>query len=173
MFIEIDEHDDDPSPDILGMGDPDTYEGDSEEPEETYTDRQLSNLLTKQDPQLSLAEIDKLLSEPRKLLQLMNRRTLQQLERDVWELVHGYPMQWESTRCSMLEVAENPQHTPLIQMVVLIRAVESFSSFVTIRCNDDRSLERFVFDYADASWWAEIWDDLVKAHGDQTPSFFI
>ena len=29
MFIEIDEHDDAPSPDRLGMGDPDTYEGDS------------------------------------------------------------------------------------------------------------------------------------------------
>ena len=145
---------------------------DSEEIE-TYSDRELSAVLMDLDPQLNISEIDKLLNEPQKLLKLMNRRTLQQIERDVWDLVHDYPIQWESTRNSMLEVAENPQHTPLIQMVVLIRAVEAFSSFVTIRCNDDHALEQFVFDYADASWWTELWDDLVKTHGDQTPSFFV
>jgi len=50
---------------------------------------------------------------------------------------------------------------------------ESFSSFMIIRCNDDRSLVRFVGDYADACWWSELWDDLVQKHGDQTPSFIV
>lgn len=172
MLIEIDEHGDDPGQQIPEMDDPEIPEIDSEEIE-TYSDRELSAVLMDLDPQLNISEIDKLLNEPQKLLKLMNRRTLQQIERDVWDLVHDYPIQWESTRNSMLEVAENPQHTPLIQMVVLIRAVEAFSSFVTIRCNDDRTLERFVFDYADAAWWTELWDDLVKTHGDQTPSFFV
>jgi hypothetical protein len=98
---------------------------------------------------------------------------LQQIERDALDLVSGYPITCDLTRNSIMEAVNDPRNIPKIQLLVLVRAVESFSGFVTIRCNDDHQLERFVIDFADASWWAELWDDLVKAHGDQTPHFFI
>lgn len=171
MLIVIDGDDHGPEPfEIYESDDPEVeYEG----PEGTYSDTQLAEMLMSANPQLSVAEIDALLHEPRKLLSRFNRRDLQQIEREVWETVPGYPVTCDQTRQSIIEAASDPKCVPKIQLVVLIRAVESFSGFVTIRCNDDHALERFVIDYADASWWAELWDDLVKAHGDQTPHFFI
>ena len=171
MLIVIDGDDHGPEPfEIYESDDPEVeYEG----PEDTYSDTQLAEMLMSANPQLSVAEIDALLHEPRKLLSRLNRRDLQQIEREVWETVPGYPITCDQTRQSIMEAASDPKNVPKIQLVVLDRAVESFSSFVTIRCNDDHALERFVIDYADAAWWAELWDDLVKTHGDQTPHFFI
>ena len=171
MLIEIDG--DDHGPEHFELDELDDPEVENEGPEDTYSDTQLAEMLMDTNPQLSVAEIDKLLHEPRKLLQRLNRRDLQQIERDVLDLVPGYPITCDLTRNSIMEASSDPKCVPKIQLVVLIRAVESFSGFVTIRCNDDHQLERFVLDYADAAWWAELWDDLVQAHGDQTPHFFI
>ena len=171
MLIEIDG--DDHGPEHFELDELDDPEVECEGPEDAYSDTQLAEMLMDANPQLSVAEIDSLLHEPRKLLSRLNRRDLQQIERDVLDLVSGYPITCDVTRQSILEAAIDPKNVPKLQLVVLIRAVESFSSFVTIRCNDDHALEQFVFDYADASWWTELWDDLVKTHGDQTPSFFV
>jgi hypothetical protein len=171
MLIVIDGDDHGPEPfEIYESDDPEVeYEG----PEGTYSDTQLAEMLMSANPQLSVAEIDALLHEPRKLLSRFKRQDLQQVEREVWEIVPGYPVTCDVTRQSIMEATVDPKNIPKLQLVVLIRAVEAFSRFVTIRCNDDHTLERFVIDYADAAWWAELWDDLVKAHGDQTPHFFI
>jgi hypothetical protein len=171
MLIEIDG--DDHGPEHFELDELDDPEVENEGPEDTYSDTQLAEMLMDTNPQLSVAEIDKLLHEPRKLLSRLNRQTLQQIERDALDLVSGYPITCDQTRQSIIEAAIDPKNIPKLQLVVLIRAVESCSNFVTIRCNDDHALERFVIDYADAAWWSEIWDDLVKAHGDQTPHFFI
>jgi hypothetical protein len=171
MLIEIEGDDHGPEPfEIYESDDP---EVESEGPEDTYSDTQLAEMLMSANPELSVSEIDALLHEPRKLLQRLNRRDLQQIERDVLDLVPGYPITCDLTRNSIMEASSDPKNVPKLQLVVLTRAVESFSSFVTIRCNDDHALEQFVIDYADAAWWSEIWQELVTTHGDQTPSFFV
>ena len=135
MLIVIDGDDHGPEP--FELDESDDPEVEYEGPEGTYSDTQLAEMLMSANPQLSVAEIDALLHEPRKLLSRFNRRDLQQIERDVWEIVSGYPVTCDQTRQSIMEAASDPKCVPKIQLVVLIRAVESFSGFVTIRCNDD------------------------------------
>lgn len=98
---------------------------------------------------------------------------LQRVERDVWDMVEGYPVVFDLTRKSIFEVAENPQHTASVQLAVFMRAASAFSKFEAIKCCDHHTLEQFIFNYADASWWSEIWRDLVNKYGDKTPHFLI
>ena len=109
----------------------DEPESNTKRPEDTYSDTQLAEMLMSANPQLSVAEIDALLHEPRKLLSRFNRRDLQQIEREVWETVPGYPVTCDQTRQSIIEAVGDPKSIQQIQLVVLIRAVESFSGFVT------------------------------------------
>lgn len=143
------------------------------DPEDAYDDRQLAAFLIGIKPQLSVVEIDRLLSGVSEWVSRINPMILQRVERDVWDMVEGYPVVFDLTRKSIFEVAENPQHTASVQLAVFMRAASAFSKFEAIKCCDHHTLEQFIFNYADASWWSEIWRDLVNKYGDKTPHFLI
>lgn len=175
MTIEFDIHDDNDGDEGAAFYNNNYFEIPDEclDPEDTYDDRQLAGVLMDTKPQLSVVEMDRLLSGVSKWASRINPMILQRVERDVWDMVDGYPVVCELTRKSIFEVAENPQHTARVQLVVFMRADSAFSNFEAIKCCDHYTLEKFVFNYADASWWSEIWRDLVNKYGDKTPHFLI
>lgn len=175
MTIKFDIHDDNDEDNGMVFYDDDYFEMPAEyrDPEDTYNDRQLAAVLMDIKPQLSVVEINELLSEPSEWVSQINPMFKQRVVREIEDVVVGFSAICNKTRKSIFKAAENPEHTAHIQLAVFVQAYAAFSKFLAIKCRDHYTLEKFVFNYADASWWSEIWRDLVNKYGDKTPHFLI
>jgi hypothetical protein len=176
MFIEGNPEDDDFGPDHYDM-DPSDCPNFDEEPEpsdEPLDGDWLISVVTSLDTVFSIAEIESVLREPKKILKGIDRKTIDRLEELAWENLLGYPSTCHTLRDDILDcAADDARSVPWIQVLALLHAVDSFHNFRHIGCYSEDQLAQFVVAFANANWWVARWQDLVKEYGDRTLDFLI
>ena len=61
----------------------------------------------------------------------------------------------------------------MLQLAVLWNAVSWYSKLRETVPTDRLELQRIEEQFLSACWWTALWEDLVQAHGDQLPTFFL
>ena len=147
---------------------------DMEPPDEPIDVEWLISMVMGLDTAFSIVEIESLLREPKKILNGVDQKTIARLEERAWESILGYPVTCDNLRDDILDfAADDPRNVPWLQCLALYHAVDYFHDFRTIGCYSEDQFAKFVFSFASANWWAALWQELVREHGDRTLDFLI
>lgn len=171
------------SPDDLDLG-PDHYDMDPadcpgyyeelEPPDEPIESDWLVSMIMGLDTAFSISEIESVLREPKKVLNGINQKTIDRLEKLANEKLPRYDETGDPLRDDILDcAADDPRNVPWLQCLVLYHAVDSFYRFRHIVCYSEEQLLKFVSAFADTNWWVARWQELVKEYGDLTLDFLV
>ena len=145
-----------------------------EPPDEPIDGEWLVSMIMSLDTAYSIAQIESLLREPKKILNGVDQKTFDKLEELGWERLLGYPVTCDGLRDDILDcAADDPRNIPWLQCLALYHAVDYFHDFRTIGCYSEDQLAQFVFAFASANWWSARWHELVREHGDRTLDFLV
>lgn len=128
-----------------------------------YSFRQLSNLLA--EPELDL-----------KQLWETNPKFVRMAMRFIQTKFPYYPNISIGAREVVLDWSEQTQRVNtrrMLQLAVLWNAVSWYSKLRETVPTDRLELQRIEEQFLSACWWTALWQDLVQAHGDQLPTFFL
>ena len=176
MIIEGKPGEIDFGPDDYDMDPPDCPETDEEfEPWEEPIDRdRLVSMVMSLDTAYSIAQIESLLREPKKILSGVDQKTFDRLEDLALEKIPGYQLTCEGLRDDILEcAADDPRNIPWLQFFALYSADYFLDDFRTTGCYSEHQFEQFIYSFANANWWAARWQELVREYGDRTLDFLI
>lgn len=128
-----------------------------------YSFRQLSNLLD--GPEWEL-----------KRLWEANPKFIRMAMRSIRTRFPYYPNISIGARDVVIDWAEHTQRRDtrrLLQLAVLWHAVSWYSKLRESVPIDRLALQCIQEQFISACWWTALWEDLVQAHGDQLPTFFL
>lgn len=130
-------------------------------------------------PRYSLGELADILEEPEfqiEKMSLTNRKHINRAVRGIQLKFPNYPDISTAARKVIIDWAEQTQRQDtrrLLQLATLAHAVRCHTKLMRIVPKDRLDLQHIQENFIRTCWWTALWQDLVQAHGNQLPTFFI
>jgi hypothetical protein len=130
-------------------------------------------------PKYSLGELADILDEPELQLQKLSQTNRSQINiavRFIKIKFPHYPDISSAARKTILDWAEQTKRQDTrraLQLAALSHAVRCYSKLTRIVPKERLDLQQIEENFIKACWWTALWQDLIAAHGDQLPTYFI
>ena len=130
-------------------------------------------------PRYSLADLSDILYEPEiqiEKLRQTNWKYINMAVRGIKMKFPNYPEISADAKKVIIDWAEQTQRQDtkrILQLAALAHAVRYHTKLMQIVPRDRLDLQRIEECFINTCWWTALWQDLVQAHGNQLPTFFM